>query len=168
MQRLTSTRRRKVASITAGLFLLCVASAFGYYLLTFTGAGGGSAKLGESGGSAVLTLTAKLPAGLKPGESGTVTYAASNPTSQEATIRRLFVSSPTVDATHASAGCQDAWFELKNPDGTLAPLEIGGALAVPGGGTPVALGSDTLSFLEKPENQSACSGATITIALSSI
>lgn len=167
MHHLTKTRRRKVAAVTATLFLLAVASAFGFYTLLFSGSGSGSAKLGSAGGSAVLALHASFSEGLRPGESETVTYSATNATNQNAIVHRLFIS-PGVDAAHEAAGCQgNAWFSLGNPNSSLAPLEGGGEVSVPANST-VTLGTNTLTFLDKPESQDACGGATLSLALSSV
>jgi len=174
MQHLTRTRRRKAATITAALFLLIVGSAFAYYIFVFTGAGSGSAKLGESGQSAVLALSAKLPEGLKPGESGVVTFTASNPTGETTSLHHLIYDtnygSPSIDSAHEKAGCSPSWFHLTNNSGSLQGITgvSSGSVTIPGGGEVVTLGTSELAFEElSGTNQSACSGATITISLSS-
>jgi len=161
-----------VAIATTVLFLLCASAAFAYYLLTFTGSGSGSAKVGEATGTGMLALSAKLPEGLKPGGSGTVSYYASNPTaSQPGYVQQLYNAGVSVDTTHASAGCKASWFVLKSPSAALETLETTPGPAeptpIPVGGAPVLLGTDTLEYVESGTNQTACSGATITINLTS-
>jgi hypothetical protein len=174
MYRLTGTRRRKTATITAALFLLIVASAFGYYLLIWNGTGSGSTTVGAATETGSLTLSAKLPEGLKPGQSGTASYFASNPTGKSTGyVVELHRGNITVDAEHAAAGCKASWFTLSSPNALLETLENTPGyqpmpgLAVPVGGALVALGTDTLTFTNASENQEACIGATISVALTS-
>jgi len=161
MQHLTRTRRRTAASITGGIFLALITAAAAYYLATFVGAGGGSAPLGTASETDTLKLTAAVPSGLKPNQSATVVYMAKNEYAQPGTITRLFESVET-----STGACNPEWFSLSA--GTT-PLTEGmtSSLTVPAKGE-VEIGKQTLKFLETGTDESACSGATLTISLSSV
>jgi hypothetical protein len=172
-EKVTRTRRRKVAAIGTALFLALVTAAAAYYIIGLIGSGSGSAKLGEASGTGTVNLTAELPEGLKPGQSGTVTFKATNPGSSSGVLHHLVYDGnygpPSIDSTHAAAGCKSSWFSLTENSEPLAGVTGGmsGAVTI-GAGQTVTLGTSLLTFEELPAvNQSACSGATITISLSS-
>lgn len=174
------SRRRKIGAGVTLLCLLFASAALAYYLI-YTGATGSGTinNIGTSGGNqqtaTAVTLTANQsttyapisgssPActALAPGcqEEVDLTAANNNPNQAE-----KLVTTPTVtisvDAAHASAGCQASWFSWTNgTDGS-----VDSTTTIPIGSNNTSEGYGYVNFNDSGTNQNACQGATLTLAL---
>lgn len=147
--------KKRTAVILGAVAVLAVAGiAIAYW--TTTGSGSGSGAVAESNGTLVLHGT--ITGNLTPGGSSPVTFTADNANSsseQVGTVKAVV----SVDAAHASAGCQSADF-------TIADTAENQVIAAKG--SAVALAHDgSISMADTEANQNACKGATISLALSS-
>lgn len=137
-------------AVAGGVLAVSATAAFAYWTANGTGSGTAS----TAAGSQPLTITADTFAGtaLTPGGtaqaiSGTVT----NPNTFN--VPFTLTAAPTVDSTHASAGCLASWYTV--------------SLTTPP--TSVAANSDvdfagTVALQNLPStNQDACKGATVTV-----
>jgi hypothetical protein len=167
MKRFTNTRRRKVASFTALFVLLAVTSAAAYFLVLASGEGSGSKTLGKATNTEKITLQAIWSNGLKPGEGSQIKVEAMNKTKAATDIKKMAIT-PTIDATHAAAGCQASWFTVTQSGGLLT-TGLATPVSVPVGSSWQSLGiaEPELAFTETGTNQSTCEGAEITLSMTS-
>ncbi len=146
------TRKKLIAGIgTAVLVGGLATAAFG--LWTASGSGSGHSDDAASNGS--LTLKAAFPDGaLYPGDTETVTFTATNAGDQ----------SVAVGTIHSVVSTSD-------PDCLPADFTVGDAIEnqnIAAHSTDVALGTDSsIAFANTGINQDACTGATITLTLTS-
>jgi len=179
MKRLTRTRPRRIATVTATILTLVVASAAAYYLVFANGAGSGSSKLGTATTAEKLTLSASFAEGLKPGSTEPITFTVKNTTTTAGEVTHL-TPAFAIDPTHAVAGCKAEWFKTEGEGIGSGPPnnETNGEwVGMPSALTPVMIaageektltnGGVTLRFIESGTNQTACSGATLTVNLTS-
>jgi hypothetical protein len=138
------------AAIVGGVLAVSGTAAFAYW----TASGSGSGTAGTATGSQALTVagdtfggTALTPGGTAQAISGTVT----NPNTFNVPFGLTAV--PTVDSTHASAGCLAGWYTVTL---TTPPTSVAANNHVDFNGT-VAL--TNLSST----NQDSCKGATVTV-----
>jgi hypothetical protein len=169
MYRFTSTRRRRIASLTVALVLLAAASATAYFLILASGSGSGSNTLGTGAtNTETVTLKASFAPGLTPGKHETLTITALNSTAHASDIRLLTVT-PSIDAGHA--GCSPSFFKVTN--GSLPmweSLTTGSGLTEPKTivvGEELSFTGEQLAFEDNGTNQNACEGATLTLNLTS-
>jgi hypothetical protein len=167
---ITKNKRTKLGA--TGVAVLAVAgSAFAYYMLSASGTGVGSNTLGSSSGSVDISsgITVNVPANLTPGNSADLNVQFMNNSGKAVTLTGAQLGSAgiSIDAQHATAGCQASWFSLGGQDGGL--LTPGNPVTVPAGqsvGTPAAqLWEAPLQFQESGSDQSSCEGATITVPI---
>jgi hypothetical protein len=91
------------------------------------------------------------------GCSEQVNVTAANDTSQQETITAL-TPTITIDATHAAAGCQAAWFSLWLGNSYNLPI----VLSANQSGKQVSNDAEITWNDESGVNESACQGATVT------
>ena len=159
---LIRTRRRKGVVATAAVALvamLVTAAAIAYY--PGSGSGSGSATAGTSPMSVDVTAAVSAQAGdpepeLFPGDTAdveiTVTAPAAWPDGRRA---RIGTASASVDSGSLPAGCLASWFTF-TPDAGFT----GGFVT---GLTPLVIAAGTITFTDENVDQSACSGATLTL-----
>lgn len=166
----TKTRRRKVATIAATLFLLTGGTALAYYAAVWIGASGASSEVAPSTGGAsstvtntAITLSASWPASqLFPGQQVPLQISATeNDPNQTHDLNGTLTATVT---TSKPATCLASWLAV-----TPAPGWTGIFLPVPIGTTNMeepTLDGATLNFQELDGvDQTACRGATITVTL---
>jgi hypothetical protein len=145
-------KRILVLGVVAVLAVAGIAVAY----WTTTGSGEGSGAVASSNGT--LTLHGNITSALTPGGSSPVTFTADNAGSsdlQVGTVKAVV----SIDEEHANAGC-------KASDFTIAATEEG--QVIPAKSSGVALSHNgTIEMADSAENQDACKGATISLALSS-
>ncbi len=129
-------------------------SAIAYW--TTTGAGTGSATVGNSNGTISLTAIVAGPA-IVPGEARGVTFTASNAGSSNLYVGDITLASVSVDAGHPL--CAVADFTMANVTSNT------NVLAGATGQSVTGLGS--LVFANTALNQDPCKGATITLHVTS-
>jgi hypothetical protein len=175
MHRFTKTRGRKIASITTALVLLLCGAAFAYFIILESGEGVSHKTLGKATATGEhLTLEATFANGLTPGKHVPIALAVTNNTKQASDVR-LETITPSIDAAHAAAGCDIAWFKIAQ-DGFAKWTE----LTKTGMSTPIQVavgqtvkitsgeGSEPeLEMEETGTNQSACEGAEVTLTMTS-
>jgi hypothetical protein len=145
-------KRILVLGVVAALAVAGIAIAY----WTTTGSGEGSGSVAASNGT--LTLHGTITNALTPGGSSPVAFTADNGGSsslQVATVKAVV----SIDDGHAKAGCNASDF-------TIADTAENQVIAAHS--TGVALGKEgSISMADTSENQDACKGATISLALSS-
>ena len=145
-------RPRRVAVAAAGACLTLSGVAFGYW--TTTGAGTGTASVAAAGATLVLHGSAASP--LVPGAATTVSFTADNPGPSSLELGAIHLDGVTADAAHAACAGDD-----------FAMGDVATHTRVPAGASGYALaGSGSLRMADTDQNQDACKGATLTLALS--
>jgi hypothetical protein len=148
-------KKRNVAALSVVAVLALAGMAFAFW--TTTGSGSGSGSVAASNGT--LALHGTITSELTPGGSSAVTFKAdnTNTSSEEVGTVSAVVS---IDAEHATKGCKAADFTIADTieNQVIAAEKSGVALAHNG----------SISMTETGENQDACKGATISLALSSL
>src|SRR3954454_9577611 len=147
-------KKRTMAVLGVVAALAIAAAAIAYW--TTTGSGEGSGSVASSNGT--ITLHGTISDELVPGGSSAVKFTADNSgsSSQQVGTVHAVVS---IDAAHAKAGCKAADF-------TIADTVENQLIAA--GASGVALGTDgSISMTDSEENQAACQGATVSLALTS-
>lgn len=150
-------RVRGIALVATAMLLVGGGGAYAYW--STTGSGSGKATNGSSNGS--LALTAHLADGLTPGASVPVTYSATN-----AGTSSLKVATISQTGSTNVPGCVFA----DNFTIEASVVSNTRVLGTPKNQAPVAVaiaGTSTLMFLDTAENQDACKGAIVTLALTS-
>lgn len=148
----------KITAVLGGAALTVATAGAAYAYWTTTGTGSGSAAASSGGGT--VTLHASFPAAaLAPGAPQTVSYTADNSNSYSTVVGALTVTSVTVDATHATAGCSAADFSATAVTTNTRVLA---------GASGTAVGSGVITMADTAVDQSACKGATIAINVSSV
>ncbi len=147
--------KKRTAIVLGAVAVLAVAGiAIAYW--TTTGSGSGSGAVAESNGTLVLhgTITGQLT----PGGSSPVTYTADNAGSSSLQVGTVHAV-VSIDEAHANAGCKASDFTI----GDTAENQV-----IPANSSGVSLGKNgSISMADTAENQTACEGATISLALTS-
>lgn len=147
--------KKRTALILSAVAVLAVAGlAVAYW--TTSGSGEGSGAVKSSNGTLVLhgTITNELT----PGGSSPVAYTADNNNSSSEQVGTVHAV-VSIDEEHANAGC-------KASDFTIADTAENQVIAAHA--TKVALGKEgTIEMADTADNQNACKGATISLALTS-
>jgi hypothetical protein len=147
--------RKKRVVVGLSIAVLAVAGA-AIAFWTASGEGEGTGTVASSNGS--LVLHGSIAPGLTPGGSEAVSYTADNTGTsalQVATISAVV----SIDAEHAAEGCKAADFSVADTTENQT---------IPASTSDVALeNSGTIEMEDSAENQDACKGATISLALSS-
>jgi hypothetical protein len=145
-------KRTVVLGLVAALAI--TAAAIAYW--TTTGSGEGSGSVASSNGS--VTLHGTISDQLVPGGSSAVKFSADNPGSSSLSVGTVHAV-VSIDEEHATAGC-------KASDFTIADTVENQVIAAHG--SEVALAKDgSIAMADSEENQDACQGATVSLALSS-
>jgi hypothetical protein len=151
-RKVMNKKRAVVLAAVAVVALAGIAVAF----WTTTGSGSGSGSVAPSNGTLVLhgTITSQLT----PGGSSPVTFSADNSNSSSLQVGTVHAV-VSIDEEHAENGC-------KASDFTIADTEEN--QTIPAKSSEVALTTDgSISMTDSTENQDACKGATISLALTS-
>ena len=168
MHRFTKTRRRKLASITTALVLLVASAAVAYFLVLAAGEGTSSKTLGKATNTEKIALVGYWADGLKPGAGDQIKVEYMNKTKAATDIKKMTMT-PSIDATHAAAGCLASWFTVTQSTGLLT-TGLATPVAVPVGTEWKSLGIAEPE-ITMPElsttNQSACEGAELTLTMTS-
>jgi hypothetical protein len=165
-----SKRRIAVLGATVALALAGGGAAFAYFTSSGTGTGAGTV-----GTSTAYTVVVSGPTGgpLTPGgATESFTYTVKNNSSGSQAITSASVS-VAPDASHATAGCSAAWYQVSGTDITTpanpATQTYAAAIPIAAGATS----SDpqqtfTVTLLNEPTNQDACEGdaPVVTVAVS--
>jgi len=157
-------RIRHISRTTAVLAATLATAAFGYFAATLIGEGEGHA---TAGSKATETYPVKVAFanGLAPGQSEPVSVTLEP---KAATTIRSLVFTTSVDATHATAGCEASWFVVS------ATKEFGGfwtkllegkgeASITPGEELESEKAGIKVTFTETGTNQDACENAEVKI-----
>lgn len=148
-------KKRTIGVIAAVAVFAIAGMAIAYW--TTGGSGSGSGSVASASGSNV-TLHGTIASALTPGGSSSVTFTADNGNSSSTLVGTIHAE-VSIDEAHATAGC-------KASDFTISDVEEN--QLVDANATGVALTNNgTISMADTSENQDACQGATISLALSS-
>ena len=145
-------RQKKVTVIGAVCLLMAAAGAYAYW----TAAGSGSAN-GTASSGGTITLTGSVDAGIAPGLSKTVEFAATNATTSAIQVGTVSLVSVAADAQHATCNVADF---------TMPAVVSGQSVAAGAVATPL-VATGTLTMANTSVNQDACKGATLTLTLAS-
>jgi hypothetical protein len=147
-------KKRNLAVLGTVAVLAIAGAAFAFW--TTSGSGSGTGSVAASNGT--LALHGTITEALTPGGSSAVTFTAdnTNKSSEQVGTVHAVVS---IDATHATAGCKASDFVIADTaeNQVIAAETSGVALAHNG----------SISMTDSAENQDACKGATISLALTS-
>jgi hypothetical protein len=169
--KLLNTRRR-VAVIGAAVALVLAGGGAAFAYFTSTGTGTGAGTVGTASNYTVLVSS---PSGgpLTPGGANeTFTYTVHNTSSGTQAITTASIS-VAPDATHATAGCSAAWYQVSGPGITTAAnpatQTYGPAISIPAGGTSTSAQlAFTVTLIDSGTNQNACQGdapvVTVTVS----
>ncbi len=147
-------KKRTVGVLAAVAVLAFAGLAIAYW--TTTGAGEGSGSVASSNGT--ITLAGTISNELTPGGSSPVKFTASNAGSSSLSVGTVHAV-VTIDAAHATAGCKASDFTIAD----TAENQV-----IPAHASGVALSNDgSISMVDSAENQNACQGAAISLALTS-
>jgi len=147
-------KKRTMAVLGVVAALALAAAAIAYW--TTTGSGEGSGSVASSNGT--ITLHGTISDELVPGGSSAVKFTADNAGSSSLQVGTVHAV-VSIDDAHAKAGC-------KASDFTIADTVENQVIAAHASGT--ALASDgSISMADSEENQDACQGATVSLALTS-
>jgi hypothetical protein len=147
-------KKRNVAALSVVAVLALAGMAFAFW--TTTGSGSGSGSVATSSGA--LTLHGTITEELTPGGSSAVTFTADNATKNSEAVGTIHAV-VSIDETHTNAGCKASDFTIadKAENQVIGAETSGVALAHNG----------SISMTNSGENQDACKGAAISLALSS-
>jgi hypothetical protein len=151
-RKMINRKRAVVLAAVAVVALAGIAVAF----WTTTGSGSGSGSVASSNGTLVLhgTITSQLT----PGGSSPVTFTADNSNSSSLQVGTVHAV-VSIDKEHAEAGCKASDFSIADTEENQT---------IPAKGSEVALSNDgSISMTDSAENQDACKGASISLALTS-
>jgi hypothetical protein len=125
LKRITETRKRKILSVAAALFLCTVASAAAYWLLTnVIGEGEHSAKIGRAEKTTeTVPLEVSFPEGMVPGKPIPLeVFVEKHKLKNPMEIHRAIVTF----TNSAEPACSDSWFRLAHLTTKEAELFGGG------------------------------------------
>jgi hypothetical protein len=147
-------KKRTITALAVVAVLAIAGAAFAYW--TATGSGEGSGSVASSNGT--ITLHGTISDQLVPGGSSAVKLTADNAGSSSLSVGTVHAV-VSIDEAHANAGC-------KASDFTIADTVENQVIAAHASG--VALAHDgTVSMTDSSENQDACQGAAVSLALTS-
>jgi len=162
MSRFTRTRGRKITSIAAAVFLVAVASAAAYFLLTFNFSGEGSSTFGSSGAPIAEKLTITPPSGLTP-TSGFLPVTMSIEVAENLTLEPGAMLSVSATATPESCAPYITFREL--PESTADHLSKEGLKAKWAlfAGSPKLVEGLEVGMTNSSGSQAQCEGAPYTL-----
>jgi len=147
-------KKRTVAVLAAVAALALAAAAIAYW--TTTGSGEGSGSVASSNGT--ITLHGTISDEQTPGGKSAVKFTADNAGSSSLQVGTVHAV-VSIDEAHATAGCKASDFTIAD----TVENQVIGAHA-----SGVALTNEgSISMADSEENQDACQGATISLALTS-
>lgn len=146
--------KRAVTALAVVAVLALAGAAFAFW--TTTGSGEGSGSVASSNGT--ITLHGTISEQLVPGGSSAVKLTADNGGTSSLSVGTVHAV-VSIDEAHANAGCKASDFTIPDTveNQVIAAHTSGVALAHDG----------TISMIDSNENQDACQGATVSLALSS-
>jgi hypothetical protein len=144
--------KKRTALVLSAVAVLAVAGiAVAYW--TTSGSGNGSGAVAGSNGTLVLHGT--INNALTPGSTSSVSFTADNAGSSSLQVGTVHAV-VSIDAAHS--GCKASDFTIADtPENQVIPAKGSEALAHNG----------SISMADSAENQDACQGATISLALTS-
>ncbi len=146
--------KRIVTALATVAVLALAGAAFAYW--TTTGSGSGTGSVASSAGP--LTLHGTVEGQLSPGGSSSVAYTADNANGSSELVGTVHAV-VSIDSAHAEAGCKASDFSIE---------DVTENQVIPAGASGAALAhAGTITMADTAENQDACQGATISLALSS-
>ena|ERR1700733_11547142 len=148
---------KKVVAIglAAGITLGAAGAAFAYFTNTGTGTGSGAVGSPTNDITVVGTETTPVYPG---GATGSVSFTASNASSNPERLTTIHFTGATPDATSAAAGCTSAMLDLSMADVTVNVTLAGNASNV------VIVPTGTLVMGDTGLSQNDCAGATPTLS----
>ncbi len=149
---LIKKRTALVLGVAAALAVAGLAVAY----WTTTGSGEGSGSVASSNGT--LTLHGTISGALTPGASAPVAFTADNGNSSSEQVGTIHAV-VSIDKEHAEAGC-------KASDFSIADTTENQVIAAHASGVTLAK-EGSITMADTSENQDACKGATISLALTS-
>lgn len=152
----SKTKRRSVAAVTLLVLALAAGAAYAYW--TAGGSGSGSASVASAPSALTANQTSTLTA-MYPGDSAqTLSGDFDNTNSGPIYVTSVTASIGTVTkAPGAPAGTCDS------SDFTLSGATMAVGAEVPAGNGVGSWSGATIKFNNKPSNQDACQGASVTI-----
>jgi hypothetical protein len=151
----TLLKKKRALSVLGVVVALAVAGAAIAYWTT-SGSGSGTGTVASSNGT--LVLHGSIASGLTPGGSEAVSFTADNSNTSSLQVGTIHAV-VSIDEEHATAGCKASDFSIAD---TVENQTI------PAGKSGVALAKNgSISMTDSAENQDACKGATISLALTS-
>jgi hypothetical protein len=147
-------KKRTITALAVVAVLAIAGAAFAYW--TATGSGSGSGSVVSSAGT--LTLHGTVSKALSPGGSSPVALTADNGNTSSELVGTVHAV-VSIDSEHATAGC-------KASDFTIADTEENQVIGAGQSGVALAHGG-TITMADTAENQDACQGAAISLALTS-
>jgi len=146
---------KKRALVLGAVAVLAVAGA-AIAFWTTSGSGSGSGSVAASNGTVVLHGT--ITNALTPGGSSPVSYSADNSNSSSEQVGTVHAV-VSIDKAHAEAGCKASDFTIADTveNQTIPAKSSGVALSKEG----------SISMADTSEDQDACKGASISLALTS-
>jgi hypothetical protein len=154
MFRKAMKKKRTVGVLAVVAVLALAGMAIAYW--TTTGSGEGSGSVASSNGT--LALQGTVTESLVPGGSSAVKYTASNAGSSSLSVGTIHAV-VSIDEAHANAGC-------KASDFTIADTAENQVIAAHASGVALAK-EGSIAMADTSENQDACQGATVSLALTS-
>jgi hypothetical protein len=140
-------------AIVGGILAVSGTAAFAYW--TATGTGSGTASTAATSNNLTITQAAFAGTALVPGGTAqTISGTIGNTNTFPAPVTS-FTAVPSVDSSHASAGCSAAWYSVTN---------LTTASTVPAAGSSTFTGK--IQLTDEATNQDACKGATVTLSYS--
>jgi hypothetical protein len=147
-------KKRTVGALAVVAVLALAGMAFAYW--TTTGSGEGSGSVASSNGT--VTLAGSIAEALTPGGSSAVKFTADNPGTSSLSVGTIHAV-VSIDSAHAAAGCQASDFTIAD----TAENQV-----IPAHSKGVELAKEgSISMIDSSENQDACQGAVISLALTS-
>jgi hypothetical protein len=147
-------KKRTLVTLAVVGVLAIAGAAFAYW--TTTGSGSGSGSVSSTAGP--LTLHGTISSALSPGGNSKVAFTADNANGSSELVGTIHAE-VAVDAEHAAAGCKASDFAIAD----TAENQV-----IAAGASGVELAHEGLiTMADTTENQDACQGATISLALTS-
>jgi hypothetical protein len=147
-------KKRNVAALSVVAVLALAGMAFAFWTTTGSGSGSGSVATGNG----TLTLHGTITSELTPGGSSAVTFKADNTNSSSEEVGTVHAV-VSIDATHATAGCKASDFTIGDTvEEQVIPAKTSGVALAHNG---------SIAMTDSTENQNACKGAEISLALTS-
>lgn len=173
-------RLGRAGAIAALVLGIAASSALAYYTVNYLLVATGSSTQtnattgGVQGTANAVTLFSSWTPALAPGTTDPLLLFASNNDPAHTYKLANLTATVSVDATHQTAGCSPSWFSvnLSTADGgsgaALHAFNLGTQEDLPIGaaGIPVGDTTGTITFAAQNVDQSACEGASVTVALS--